>query len=142
MSSVDSTVSSPNYVELARFLLAPLLAAPDRIKLDPEYSQGKTRVLIRVALDESENLERILGRNNRNLKAMNQTLMGLAQATGHQARLEVFGTPAAPPPSSSRDRRPPRSSSDHPSSDRPPSDHPPSDRPPSDRPKPKPRPAQ
>jgi predicted RNA-binding protein YlqC (UPF0109 family) len=130
MSSVDSTVSSPNYVELARFLLTPLLAAPDQMKLDPEYSQGKTRVLIRVALDEAENLEQVLGRNNRNLKAINQTMMGLAQATGHQARLEIFGTPpTAPPSSGNRDRRPPRTFGERSANDRPSND----------RPKPKPR---
>jgi uncharacterized protein len=82
---------TPNYVELVRFLLQPFLNAPANLKIDAELSHGNTRTLIRVALDQAEDPGRVFGRGGRNLKAVTTTLDGMAKATGHAVRLEVFG---------------------------------------------------
>lgn len=91
MSASPETASSPDYRELARFLLQPFLDAPDALKIDTEYSHAHSRVLIRVALGESEDKGRVFGRGGRNIKAVNTTIEGIAKAAGQSARLEVFG---------------------------------------------------
>jgi hypothetical protein len=91
MSTSQATAQSPNYVELARFLLQPFLDAPDALKVDAEFSHARSRVLIRVAFDETEDRGRVFGRGGRNIKAITTTIEGIAKASGQSARLEVFG---------------------------------------------------
>jgi uncharacterized protein len=82
--------TTPNYVELTRFLMQPFLAHPETLRVDVESSHGNTRILIRVAFDE-EDRARAFGRNGRNVQAMRTAIEGLTQFSGQLVRLDVFG---------------------------------------------------
>jgi uncharacterized protein len=82
--------TTPNYVELTRFLIQPFLANPEMLRVDVESSHGNTRVFIRVAFDEADRA-RAFGRNGRNVQAIRTTIEGLTQFSGQLVRLDVFG---------------------------------------------------
>lgn len=111
--------SAPSYDELVKFLVIPFLESPDSLKVDSEVSPRTSRVLIRLAV-EGEDKGRVFGRGGRNIQSIRTVLQAVAQASGHVAHLEIFGSqsmgreeggndrPHAP---RSSPRRPPRSRS-------------------------------
>jgi predicted RNA-binding protein YlqC (UPF0109 family) len=114
-----SSLNSPDYSELTKFLVKPFLESPDSLKIDCETSPRTSRVLIRLAF-EGEDKGRVFGRGGRNIQAIRTVLQAVAQTAGQFAHLEVFGSqsvgremggddrPASPNHSSSRShsRRP------------------------------------
>ncbi|MBE9028605.1 KH domain-containing protein [filamentous cyanobacterium LEGE 11480] len=114
MSAPEAIAQSPNYAELAKFLLQPFLAVPEALKVNAEFSHAHTRVLIRVAFDEAEDRGRVFGRGGRNIKAVSTTIEGIAQVAGQSARLQVFGTEPEQSSRGTHDRRPSRPSSSPP----------------------------
>lgn len=102
--SINLEHTHPDYGELVRFLIEPLLDTPDALRINCEYVRGNLGVLVRVAFEEADH-GRVFGRGGRNIEAIRTVLMATAQKAGQTARLEIFGKP--PEPSSKPDSRPP-----------------------------------
>jgi hypothetical protein len=86
----SSPSSQPNYEQLTRFLIEPLLDSPESLSVYCEVARSNQRVLIRVAFGEEEQ-GRVFGRGGRNIDAIRATLEAAAIASGQSARLEIFG---------------------------------------------------
>jgi predicted RNA-binding protein YlqC (UPF0109 family) len=119
MSSSAPLSSSPSYNELVNFLVVPFLESPNSLKVDSEISPRTARVLIRMAV-EGEDKGRVFGRGGRNIQSIRTVLQAVAQASGHVAHLEIFGSQSGgrdnggddrPHSSRSAPRRPPRTRS-------------------------------
>jgi uncharacterized protein len=117
--------NSPDYQQLVKFLFRPFLSEADNISIDCEYTLGRRRVSIRVAVAEADR-ETAIGRGGRNLQAIRTVLQVAATAAGQTLSIDVYGSTArAGQSDSSRstessfgDRRPPRNNS-RPQRDRP-----------------------
>ncbi len=94
-SSQPST--APDYERLVRYLVQPFLDLPESLRIDCEVSPRTQRVLIRVAI-EGEDKGRVFGRGGRNIQAVRTVVQAVAQAAGHAAHLEVFGSQAGGSP--------------------------------------------
>ncbi|HEY9624913.1 MAG TPA: KH domain-containing protein [Crinalium sp.] len=112
-NSVKSS-ATPDYAKLVKFLVQPFLESPESLKVDCEVSPRTSRVLIRVAF-EGEDKGRVFGRGGRNIQAIRTVLQAIAQAVGHTAHLDVYGSQPAgreggtdEKPSSSRSQPPRR----------------------------------
>jgi predicted RNA-binding protein YlqC (UPF0109 family) len=79
----------PDYNALISFLLKPLLAHPDALRVDFESNSKSDRVWIRVAFDP-EDRGRVFGKGGRTIQAVRTIVMTAAQEVGHNARFEVF----------------------------------------------------
>lgn len=79
----------PDYQALISFLLKPLLAHPDALRVDFESNSKGDRVWIRVAFDP-EDRGRIFGKGGRTIQSVRTVVMTAAEESGHSARLEVF----------------------------------------------------
>lgn len=94
----------PNYSELVRYLVNPFLETPEALKLDCETYADKSKVWVRLALDDSDKA-RLLGPNGRHLMAIRKVVDIAAGIAGHRVQVEVYGTQReSRPPSSSRPR--------------------------------------
>ncbi len=79
----------PDYNALISFLLKPLLAHPEALRVDFESNSKNDRVWIRVAFDP-EDRGRIFGKGGRTIQAVRTVVMTAAEEAGHNARFEVF----------------------------------------------------
>ena len=79
----------PDYNALICFLLKPLLAHPEALRVDFESNSKGDRLWIRVAFDP-EDRGRIFGKGGRTIQAVRTIVMAAAEEAGHWARLEVF----------------------------------------------------
>jgi uncharacterized protein len=89
--SSSSQRSQPDYNGLIKFLVTPFLESPDSLKVDSEISPRTSRVLIRMAV-EGEDKGRVFGRGGRNIQSIRTVLQAVAQASGHTAHLEIYGS--------------------------------------------------
>jgi predicted RNA-binding protein YlqC (UPF0109 family) len=90
----------PDYNALISFLLKPLLAHPEALRVDFESNSKSDRVWIRVAFDP-EDRGRVFGKGGRTIQAVRTVVMTAAEEAGHSARFEVFD----PNPSASFEER-------------------------------------
>jgi len=79
----------PDYNALISFLLKPLLAHPEALRVDFESNSKSDRVWIRVAFDP-EDRGRIFGKGGRTIQSVRTVVMTAAEEAGHSARFEVF----------------------------------------------------
>jgi hypothetical protein len=79
----------PDYNALISFLLKPLLAHPDALRVDFESNSNGDRVWIRVAVDP-EDRGQVCGKGGRTIQAVRTVVMTAAEEAGHSARLEIF----------------------------------------------------
>lgn len=108
LAPTEPSFSSPDYVELVKFLLEPFLESPQSLKVDCEISPRKARVLIRVAF-EGEDKGRVFGRGGRNIQAIRSVLQAIAQVVGYSVHLDVYGgQPASREGGDDRTVAPPR----------------------------------
>lgn len=98
-SQVDG-VSTPDYVNLVRFLVQPFLESPEVLRVDCEIAPGKSKVWIRLAFEGTDK-GRVFGRGGRNIQAIRTVLQAAAQSVGHTAHLDIYGSE----PSSEREGR-------------------------------------
>ncbi|MEB3269556.1 MAG: KH domain-containing protein [Leptolyngbya sp.] len=84
------TDASPNYADIVRFLIEPLLEAKDSLKIDCEISGDPAKVWVRVAF-AGEERGRVFGRGGRNIQAIRTVLQATAAVAGHVAHLDVYG---------------------------------------------------
>ncbi|HBQ98573.1 MAG: KH domain-containing protein [Roseofilum sp. Belize BBD 4] len=86
----QSTLPTPDYLELVRMLIHPFLEFPEELKLDCERSTSKPLVWIRVAFSPKDKAK-VYGRGGRNIEAIRTVLSTAAQAAGQSAYLDVYG---------------------------------------------------
>jgi uncharacterized protein len=82
--------NSPDFVELAKFLLSPLVDSADQLHLDCEVLAGGRKLSLRAAIDGNDR-GRVLGRGGRNIQAIRTVLQAAAQPS-QTVHLEIFGT--------------------------------------------------
>lgn len=100
-NSPDSSAqSTPDYVQIVRFLLEPLIDDPESLKVDCEQLNSGDKVWVRVAF-EQEDKGKVFGRGGRNIQAIETVLNTSAADTKQQIHLDVFGNVRE---ESSRDR--------------------------------------
>lgn len=97
----------PDYPELVRYLINPFLQAPDALKMDCETYADKSKVWVRLALDESDK-HRLLGPNGRHLQAIRKVVDMAAGLAGHRVQVEVYGTQRESRPHNTSSRPRPR----------------------------------
>lgn len=84
---------APDYAGLVRFLVEPFLELPESLRIDCEVSPSKSKVWVRLAFEGSDK-GRVFGRGGRNIQAIRSVLEAAAQAAGHSAYLDVYGSQA------------------------------------------------
>lgn len=92
VNSSLSQSNQPQYAELIRFLLTPLLDFPDQLRIDCELINNGQRVWIRLALDPQDQ-GKLLGRGGRNLSAIRTVLKSAGLAAQQSVYLDVYGEP-------------------------------------------------
>ena len=97
----------PDYPALVRFLVTPFLEMPDALKMDCETYADKSKVWVRLAMDETDK-GRLLGPHGRHIQAIRKVVDIAAGLAGHRVQVEVYGTQRESRPSSSSRPRPRR----------------------------------
>jgi len=107
-----TTPNEPQYGELVRYLLTPLLNFPESLRIDCEFTNQNQRVWIRLALASSDQ-GKLFGRGGRNLDSIRTVLNAAARAANQSVYLDIYGvdetaakvertkdaTPSSKPPS-------------------------------------------
>ncbi len=87
-------MTTPNYIELVKFLFRPFVEKLDALKIDCETFRHHRRVWIRVAL-EDEDKGRLLGRGGRNLQTIRSILNTAASQVKQSVFLEIYEAESA-----------------------------------------------
>jgi predicted RNA-binding protein YlqC (UPF0109 family) len=91
MSQISRQIK-PNYTELVRFLIAPLLESPDTLSVDcEEYNEGR-RVWLRLDFNTQER-GKVYGRGGRNIQSIRTLLKTAAKIAGQSLSLEIHENP-------------------------------------------------
>jgi len=98
--------NQPQYVELVRFLLTPLLEFPESLRIDCELTKQKQRVWIRLALEQSDQ-GKVFGRGGRNLNAIRTILKSAGLAAEQSVYLDLYGEKETAPQSGNFKQSPP-----------------------------------
>lgn len=94
----------PDYVQLVRFLMEPLLETPESLSINCEWvNQGK-RVWVRVAFDSADR-GRLFGRGGRNIQAIRTVLKAATPGSDCSVYLDIYSPPEDRPPSPNRSGR-------------------------------------
>jgi hypothetical protein len=89
LSSV-SNPNKPNYLQLIKFLMQPLIETPDALKVDCEQFNNDRRIWLRVAFDGADK-GKVFGRGGRNIQAIRTVLNSAATAAGQSLYLDIYG---------------------------------------------------
>ncbi len=79
----------PNYAELIRFLIQPLLESPTDLSVDCEQANERKRVWLRMAFEETDK-GRVYGRGGRNFQAIRAVLETAAATVGQTLYLDIY----------------------------------------------------
>ena len=90
VNSSSPASHQPQYAELVRFLLTPLLDVPESLRIDCEWTNSNQRVWIRLALEPTDQ-GKLFGRGGRNLNAVRTLLKAAASAAQQSVYLDVYG---------------------------------------------------
>jgi uncharacterized protein len=82
-------ISRPDYDGLVRFLIEPLLDAPELLSFDCENVSSTKKVWIRLAFEDNDK-GKIYGRGGRNIQAVRNVLQTAAQMAGQILYLEIY----------------------------------------------------
>ncbi|NJO97595.1 MAG: KH domain-containing protein [Pleurocapsa sp. CRU_1_2] len=105
--SGDQVAVSPDYEQLARFLIEPFLENPQSLKINSEVNPQSKKVWLRVAFDKGDR-GKVFGRGGRNIQAIRTTIQTAAAAQGESVFLDIYSDD---PPQSDDSGRRERSSS-------------------------------
>jgi uncharacterized protein len=87
--SGDQIAGSPDYEQLARFLIEPFLEDPQSLKTNSELnSQGK-KIWLRVAFDKGDR-GKVFGRGGRNIQAIRTTIQTAAATHEETVFLDIY----------------------------------------------------
>ncbi len=87
--TTQSVKTSPNYIQLAEFLLQPLLKYPQSLSIDCEQCKNNQQVWLRVAFEEADQ-GRVFGRGGRNIQAIRKVLEVAAKTCGQSFYLDIY----------------------------------------------------
>lgn len=105
--SGDQVAVSPDYEQLARFLIEPFLENPQSLSINSEVNPQSKKVWLRVAFDQGDR-GKVFGRGGRNIQAIRTTIQTAAAAQGESVFLDIYSDD---PPQSDDSGRRERSSS-------------------------------
>ena len=88
---------SPDYTGLVEFLLAPLLEAPESLRIDCEKANSGQRVWLRLAFEASD-MGRAYGRGGRNIQAIDTLLNTAATSAAQSLSLDIYDGEDNTPP--------------------------------------------
>ena len=88
-SSGDRTAVSPDYEQLARFLIEPFLENPESLKLNSELNSQGNKIWLRIAFDQSDR-GKVFGRGGRNIKAIRTAIQTAASAHNELVFLDIY----------------------------------------------------
>jgi len=106
VNSLFPASDQPQYVELVRFLLTPLLEFPESLRIDCELTKNKERVWIRLALEQSDQ-GKVFGRGGRNLNAIRTVLKTAGLAAQQSVYLDLYGEKETSPETGNYKKSPP-----------------------------------
>jgi uncharacterized protein len=106
--SGDQIAGSPDYEQLARFLIEPFLEDPQSLKINSEPNPQSKKIWLRVAFDKSDR-GKVFGRGGRNIQAIRTTIQTAATASGDSVFLDIYSD--EPPQADDSGRRERSSSS-------------------------------
>jgi len=89
MPNTTGLSTSPDYYGLVKFLIHPLLDAPEALSIDCEKSNNNQRVWVRLAF-ESTDKGRVFGRSGRNIQAIRTVLRTTATTAGQSLYLDIY----------------------------------------------------
>ncbi|NJK57818.1 MAG: KH domain-containing protein [Pleurocapsa sp. SU_5_0] len=100
--SGDQVAVSPDYEQLARFLIEPFLENPQSLKINSEVNPQSKKVWLRVAFDKGDR-GKVFGRGGRNIQAIRTTIQTAAAAHEESVFLDIYSD--EPPQSDDSGRR-------------------------------------
>ncbi|MEM9162033.1 MAG: KH domain-containing protein [Cyanobacteria bacterium P01_F01_bin.4] len=83
----------PDFEALVRYLVEPLLEAPDSLRINSETLAGGKRLWLRLAFD-GEDKGRVFGRGGRNIQAIRKVVRATGQLNDCSVHLDVYGESA------------------------------------------------
>ncbi len=83
--------TTPDYVDLVKFLIQPFLESPESLRVDCEISGSSKRAWIRIAFDSADK-GKVFGRGGRNIQAIRTVISAAARAAGQSAYLDIYGS--------------------------------------------------
>ncbi|PSB06413.1 RNA-binding protein [Pleurocapsa sp. CCALA 161] len=87
--SGDQVAVSPDYEQLARFLIEPFLENPQSLSINSEVNPQSKKVWLRVAFDQGDR-GKVFGRGGRNIQAIRTTIQTAAAAQGESVFLDIY----------------------------------------------------
>jgi predicted RNA-binding protein YlqC (UPF0109 family) len=87
--SGDQIAASPDYEQLARFLIEPFLEDPQSLSINSEVNPQSKKIWLRVAFDQSDR-GKVFGRGGRNIQAIRTTIQTAAAAHGESVFLDIY----------------------------------------------------
>ncbi|MEY2831809.1 MAG: hypothetical protein RLZZ574_1067 [Cyanobacteriota bacterium] len=87
--SGDQIAASPDYEQLARFLIEPFLEDPQSLSINSEVNPQSKKIWLRVAFDQSDR-GKVFGRGGRNIQAIRTTIQTAAAAQGESVFLDIY----------------------------------------------------
>ena len=100
--SGDQMAVSPDYEQLARFLIEPFLDNPQSLSINSETNPQKKKIWLRVAFDKGDR-GRVFGRGGRNIQAIRTAIQTAASAYDESVFLDIYSD--EPPESDNSGRR-------------------------------------
>jgi uncharacterized protein len=100
--SGDQIAVSPDYEQLARFLIEPFLEEPQSLKINSETNPQSKKIWLRVAFAQGDR-GKVFGRGGHNIQAIRTTIQTAATANGESIFLDIYSD--EPPPSDDSGRR-------------------------------------
>ena len=87
--SGDQKVVSPDYEQLARFLIEPFLEDPKSLSINSETNPQKKKIWLRVAFNKGDR-GKVFGRGGRNIQAIRTTIQTAASAHDESVFLDIY----------------------------------------------------
>ncbi|WP_287127746.1 KH domain-containing protein [Candidatus Cyanaurora vandensis] len=79
----------PNYPELVKFLVSPLLDDPSLLLVDAESTLNNQRIWLRVSFAAGDK-GKVFGRGGRTIQAIRYILEAAARTHNQQVHMEIF----------------------------------------------------
>lgn len=88
-SSGDQIAASPDYEQLARFLIEPFLEDPQSLSINSEPNSQSKKIWLRVAFEPSDR-GKVFGRGGRNIQAIRTTIQTAATTHDQSVFLDIY----------------------------------------------------
>jgi uncharacterized protein len=102
--SGDQIAVSPDYEQLARFLIEPFLEEPQSLKINSETNPQSKKIWLRVAFAQGDR-GKVFGRGGHNIQAIRTTMQTAATANGESIFLDIYSDEPSPSDDSGRRER-------------------------------------